>query len=174
MATSSVAAALAVAEVVAAVDGFTELSPGVPASREALQPLWDMLLQKVEFESSFHAVTTPACSIRLMITGRTSKKAGDLRVFVCGPIEEPSALEERRAFVESKRFPATLGGLADGLAWAKHAAARVRQGEFCERCRVDGGPAPRKRLRAPPWPVCAGCAFEMSLGEPAEKRARSE
>jgi hypothetical protein len=174
MATSSVAAALALPELVAAVDEFNELFPGVQASKEHLQPLWDLLLRKVEPTGFFNAVATEACIVRLEVRSRRgrAKKVQDLYVVILGPMEL-GPIVNARAVVACKCFAANLDGLADGLAWGKQQAKRVREREFCERCRVDGI-APTKQLRARPLPFCASCAFEVSLGEPSEKRARTE
>ena len=61
MATASVAAALALPEVVAAVDSFNELLPGVPASKENLQPLLEHLRTRaVQIED-------PTCRIEIEI-----------------------------------------------------------------------------------------------------------
>ena len=176
MATSSVAAALALPEVVAAVDAFNELLPGVPASKENLQQLWNFLVEKIVLCGSFYAMMTDDCSIIFNIIERTRKNQdGTLHVSVSGPLERVGEREHdlRRAVVDCKRFPASPDGLAGALAWGKQMAQRVRGRDFCERCRVDGGRIPYKRLRAHPMPLCEGCTLEVSLGEPVAKRPRN-
>ena len=192
MATSSVAAALALPEVVAAVDSFNELLPGVPASKENLQPMWESLRKK-DFK-----LEEPACRIWLHIQSARSEidRTARLQVLVVnvsGPVEATEAvtcprlalsLENWRVLLEVKGFDATIDGFADALAWGKDMAKRVRDEDFCEHCRRDGFAAdsamggrkgfPRKRMRARPLPMCAECALEVALGAPPAKRARAE
>ena len=182
MATSSVALALALPEVVAAVDSFNELLPGVPSTPENLQPLLDLLIQKGE-RGEVWALEEPACHVSLYVAIQTlrSKKTSSLRVAVKGPIEPTTDTgfvirDDFRTWITSRSFPVTIDGLVDALAWAKDVATRVRSGDFCPRCRRDGyalrGAVPCKKLRARPLPLCEDCALEMALGAPAEKRAR--
>ena len=179
MATSSVAAALAVPGVVAAVDSYNELLPGVTASRENLQPLLDLLIKRGERGFGW-SLQEPACevSLRVVIQTYRRKKTSKLQVTVKGPIEpraRPGALAWFRIVIGEKDKPVSVGGLAEALAWAKDLATRVRSGDFCPRCRRDGWTrerSPCKKLRASPLPMCEGCTLEMALGAPPEKRAR--
>jgi hypothetical protein len=206
MATSSVAAALALPEIVAAVDSFNELLPGVPASKENLRPMWESLRKKA------FKLEEPACRIWLHIedallkprsgTDRAARlragidKTARLQVLVVnvsGPVEATEAvtcprlalsLENWRVPLDAKGFDATIDGFADALAWGKDMAKRVRDEDFCERCRSDGFAAdsafegrkgfPHKRMRARPLPICAECSMEVALGAPPAKRARRE
>ena len=181
MATSSVAAALALPELVAAVDSFNELLPGVPSTPENLQPLLNLLIQKGE-RGEYWALEEPACHVSLYVAIQTlrSKKTSNLRVVVRGPIEPgltAPGLQDFRTWITSRSFPVTVDGLAETLAWAKDLANRLRSEDFCPRCRRDGWVqqrSPCKKLRARPLPMCEECAFEVALGAPPEKRARRE
>ena len=183
MATSPVAAALALPHVVAAVDSFNELLPGVAASAENLQPMWEHLSALLPREK--YICREEPCEIR--IVERNVSKGGCsrqmLEVAVLGPAEAsvPLRLVDCHDTVWRKKiaiaqFEWDLDGFAAALAWAKDLANRARQGEFCERCRTDFVPDtcdyPVRRLRARPLPMCAECALEMALGAPPEKRAR--
>ena len=179
MATSSVAAALALPEVVAAVDSFNELLPGVPVSKENLRPLLEFLVEKGGCGDEW-VLDEPACRI----TFKVLILAKRLQVVVRGPRESTDALraqdrdlmEHHRACIKTTTFPATINGLAKALAWAKDMADRLRSEDFCERCRRDGfAPnrrSPFKQLRARPLPMCEDCTLEVALGAPAAKRAR--
>ena len=184
MATSPVAAALALPHVVAAVDSFNELLPGVAASAENLRPLLDSLIEKGERGENWN-LEEPACRVSLHVAMSTlrSKKTKSMRVTVYGPFEPTDTEAARdvfRTWIDCKFFPVSVGGLAEALAWAKDLATRVRSGDFCPRCRRDGYTlrgdhrveAPCKKLRARPLPMCEGCTLEMALGAPPEKRAR--
>jgi hypothetical protein len=165
----AIAAALALPEVVAAVDEFNELLPGVQASKENLRPLWEYLLRGAGVRDTYELKDSD-CKIRVGIYERTQKKPGILHVCVEGP-HEPAA--PFRCVIDWKRLPANLDNLAEALAWGKHVAKRVREKDFCGRCLCDGK-EPIKKLRARPLPFCARCSMDVSLGAPAAKRPRGE
>jgi len=165
MASSSIAAALALPEVVAAVDAFNELLPGVQTSKENLLPLWDYLIQLAANGDSYE-LRDSEWLIRVGIYERTRKNPGILQVAIEGPIEPEVPF---RSVIDWRRMPATIDNLAEVLAWGKQVAQRVREEDFCDRCE-----APAKKLRARPLPFCARCSLDVSLGAPAAKRRRGE
>jgi hypothetical protein len=167
MASSSIAAALALPEVVAAVDAFNELLPGVQTSKENLLPLWDYLMQLAANGDSY-VLRDSEWLIRVGIYERKGKNPGILQVAIEGPIEPEVPF---RSVIDWRRMPATIDNLAEVLAWGKQVAQRVREGDFCDRC---DGEAPVKKLRARPLPFCARCSMDVSLGAPAVKRRRGE
>jgi hypothetical protein len=158
---TSLAAALALPEVVAAVDEFNELLPGVPISKENLAPMWDYLIQ-LAANGDGYELREAGWSIRVGIYDRTLKKPGVLHAIVYS--ECPV-----RTVIDWRRVPAAVDNLAEVLAWGKQVAQRVREGDFCDRCE-----APAKKLRARPLPFCARCSLDVSLGAPAAKRRRGE
>jgi len=167
MTSSSIAAALALPEVLAAVDAFNELLPGVPNSKENLMPLWDYLIQ-LAANGDGYELRGSGWSIRVGIYDRTRKKPGILQVIIYfeGPIESGVPF---RSVIDWRRVPAAIDNLAEVLAWGKQVAQRVREEDFCDRCE-----APAKKLRARPLPFCARCSMDVSLGAPAAKRRRGE
>ena len=169
MATPSVDAVLCTPEIVQRINSCTELLPGVPASKENLQPLWQHISGMKHWSSSEDDV-----QITLMHQSR-GKKNDRLEVHIDGPIEA----NLRRTSIERTSFEWSIDGLTEALAYAKSTADRVRRKDFCSRCRVDGftntdqEPVhPQKRLKARPLPYCAECTLDLATGGPAQKKAR--
>ena len=174
MATPSVDAVFCTPEIVQRINSCTELLPGVPASKENLQPLWQHISGMKHWSSSEDDV-----QITLMHQSR-GKKNDRLEVHIDGPIEA----NLRRTFIERTSFEWSIDGLTEALAYAKSTADRVRRKDFCSRCRVDACIMPdprdaralpyaqRKRLKARPLPYCAECTLDLATGGPAQKKAR--
>jgi len=158
------------ASLAAAVDESNELLPGVQASKETLQPLWEYLIQMAATEERIHDLSDAKCGILVGIHERTQEYPGIIHVRVLGPIEPAARL---RCVIGMKSWPACIDNLAEALAWGKHVAKRVRDKDFCELCCCDGE-APIKNLRARSLPFCARCSMDVSLGAPAVKRRRGE
>ena len=182
MATPSVDAVFCTPEIVQRINSCTELLPGVPASTENLQPLWQHISEKKHWSNSEDDV-----QITLMLQSR-GKKNHRLEVHIRGPIEHVAAdwgpCYTRRTEIQRKSFEWSIDGLTEALAYAKSTADRVRRKDFCTRCYVDGcrntDPgderalpyAQRKRLKARPLPYCAECTLDLATGGPAQKKAR--
>ena len=142
MATPSVSAILGTPEFAASVDACTELFPGVPASKENLQPLWEYLCSQHEKNNCLMTQgdhTEVMLGSTLRGTGRKSVRK--LFVRVEGPIEPargPDSREYRnpvRAWVDDKSFDWSIDGFVEAL-------------------------------------YCARCSMEMALGGPPVKKAR--
>ena len=179
MATSSLAAALEKPEIVRHIDSCTELLPGVPASKENLQPLFDYICTK-------HSWSSEQDDVKIIIYLQTRKKK-ELEVVIEGPVETvASELQgfsgfwgENRAPIERKSFEGSVNGLVEALAYAKHTAERVRCKAFCSRCCRDGVNkvnekivVPVKKLKAHPLPYCASCTLDLATGGPPQKKVR--
>ena len=176
MATSSLAAALETPEIVRRIDSCTGLLPGVPASKENLQPLFDYICTK-------HSWSSEQDDVKIIIYLQTRKKK-ELEVVIEGPVETvasdvPGFWGEHRARIEQKVFVSSVDKLAEALAYAKHTAERVRRKDFCSRCCRDGVNkvndkivVPVKKLKAHPLPYCASCTLDLATGGPPQKKVR--
>ena len=178
MATSSLAAALETPEIVRCIDSCTQLLPGVPASTENLQQLWELISEKKSWSNDEDDVL-----ISIMHQGNRGKKNARLEVQIGGPIETiANDLQGywcvQRAVIDKKCFEWSVHGLAEALAYAKHTGDRVRRKEFCDRCRLDGLNkteklvCPVKKLKAHGLPYCAACTLDLAVGGPPQKKAR--
>ena len=186
MATSSVAAALALPELVALMDSFSELTPGVPASEENLQPLLAFLRkEKFKLEELAYCITIHLEKTRGAFSCLVAQVFGPLESSesVTNPVLKRS-VGDYRVSVAAQGFEASTNGLAEALAWSKDMAKRVCDQDFCEHCRRDGFAAdsailgckgfPRKVLRARPLPMCAECALAAAVRAPPAKKPRRE
>ena len=186
MATSSVAAALAIPHVVAVVDSFNELLPGVPASEENLQPLLEFLRkEQLKLEEPAYRITIHLEKSRGACTCLVAHVWGPLESSesVMNPVLKRS-VGDYRVSVVAQGLEASTDGLAKALAWSKDMAKRVRDEDFCKHCRRDGFAAdsaiegrkgfPRKVLRARPLPMCAECALAEAVKAPPAKKPRRE
>ena len=178
MATSSLAAALETPEIVRRIDLCTELIPGVPASTENVQQLWELISETKSWSNDEDDVL-----ISIMHQGNRGKKNARLEVQIGGPIETiANDLQGywcvQRAVIDKKCFEWSVHGLTDALAYAKDIGDRVRRKEFCDRCRLDGLNKteklvfPVKKLKAHGLPYCAACTLDLAVGGPPQKRAR--
>ena len=176
MATSSVQAAPGTPEIARCIDSCTQLLPGVPASTQNMQPLWEHISETKPW--SYEDSGVPI----FMVHYRAKKLA--LHVSIEGPLE-PIAnglprLTSRAPIQFRKSFDWSIDGLVEALAYAKHIADRVRRKDFCSRCRIDGLKKnasdelvkPVKELKAHPLPYCAECMLDLATGGPPQKRAR--
>ena len=177
MATSSLAAALEMSDIVRHIDSCTEFLPGVPASTENLQPLWEHLSEQKCWGNDEDDV-----SISIMHQGKGKKKSR-LEVTIRGPFEtfanDVLGFPFQRAHIDRKSFDWSIDGLAEALAYAKPTADRVRRKEFCSRCRIDGVTRvegkhvfPKKKMKARRLPYCAGCTLDLATGGPLRKKGR--
>ena len=184
MATSSVASlVLGTPELAAAIDSCTQLMPGVPASKENVQPMWDYMCKQQE-DGGVWMMTGEHTEVMFSCSQWGKKIGRRLSVRVEGPIEPISGASRdpfHRAWVDDKRFDWSIDGFVEALAWTRAVVDGVNRGDFCSRCRVDGvdirpgGVArlnPCKKLRSHPLPYCVRCSMEVALGEPPQKKAR--
>ena len=191
-ATCPALAALTLPEVAANVAGCTELFEGVQATAANLAPMLERVrkygytcyLDKVwdanVIEDRRYGRLTHRGSVRIekFEQGPRKQRTTQLDVRVEGPsehvkmpayVQNPSCPTIRaHADVAYKKFPDTIEGLADALAFGKDSMRRLKSGDFCETCRYDGKrdseEHPKKKFKATPLPLCAECALKKSLG----------
>lgn len=188
VATPTASAVLGTPELAAAIDACTELFPGVPASKENVQPMWDYMC-KLSEQNEVLLIKDDSREVMLagLRCGHGKKSTFKLRAKVEGPIEPVRGVDPNphrmalRAWIDDKSFDWSIDGFIKALAWAKDVAGKVRRGDFCSRCRIDGYTTDEngriaqhacKKLCRHPLPYCVRCSVEMALGEPPVKRAR--
>ena len=191
-ATCPALAALTLPEVAANVAGCTELFEGVQATAANLAPMLEQVrkygytcyLDRVwdanvsEDRRYGQAMHRGSVRIEKFEQGPRKQRTTQLDVRVEGPsehikmpayVQNPSGPTMRaHADVAYKKFPDTIEGLADALAFGKDSMRRLRFFDICEDCRYDGKrdseEPPKKKFKATPLPVCAECALKKSLG----------
>jgi len=191
-ATCPALAALTLPEVAANVAGCTELFEGVQATAANLAPMLervrkygyvyhlDRCLDANVTSDRRYGQVTHRGSVRIekFEQGPRKQRTTQLDVRVEGPsehirmpayVQNPSGPTMRaHADVAYKKFPDTIEGLADALAFGKDSMRRLRFFDICEDCRYDGKrdseEHPKKKFKATPLPLCAECALKKSLG----------
>jgi hypothetical protein len=181
MATSSLAAALETSDIVRHIDSCTGLFPGVAASTENLQPLWEHISETKCWVNGEDDVTITMVHHDDDVM---EEKNPRLYIDIEGPDETIASDVQgfwapQRAHIDRKSFDGSIDGLAEALAYAKNTADRVRRKEFCSRCCSDGLKKvegklvfPVKKLKARPLPYCAECTIDLATGGPPQKKVR--
>ena len=175
MATPSLQDVLArVPAVVQIVDGFTELLPGCPASKQNLQTLWSHMQGVVSREYSF----PDGCLVVLELDSKKKKVYQDLRVKVLGTCV--AARRDGRLYtwlrptIGRETHKNTGAGLLQCLLFARQVLQRYRAEGACPGCcSADLAPNPVRRLKAAGMPRCAACMISGVISPPPPKRARS-
>lgn len=135
-------------DVVAEVNSYNELLPGVPANNENLQTLLQFLKdrQRIVLGPQTEAF------VELM-------NFGDITVHITNP-EYPGSGRVRMA---KKELALDEQGLHKAIVWAKYSLKRYREEGPCPGCN-NSEERPWKRLRADKMPKCEECILKAAVG----------
>jgi hypothetical protein len=150
--------------VLALVDTFLELSPGVPASEENLQKWLSLLrLQSLNLSDATETIAKPLLVITLhpgtrRLSGRlafhlweSALKTGDSALDNFAPGHKTS--------VWMTTQPPTTAGLLEGILQSRGAKTMLRRG-VCDRC--NAMEPPRKKLKVAGFQSCLPCSLHLA------------